>query len=109
MTGARCYEVVEKPDVVDDYIRIAVHIERWTQDRELADRTVDRIRDFVKGLAETPHRGRRRDDLLAGLRIATFGRRTAVAFRVDEDQTQVIVLRVFYGGEDYEAVLGGEP
>ena len=53
-----------------------------------------------------PHRGSRRDDLRQGLRIVPFKKRTAIAFALDEDRRVVTVLRVFYGGQDYEAVLG---
>jgi plasmid stabilization system protein ParE len=31
-----------------------------------------------------------------------------VAFEVDDERRVVTVLRVFYGGQDYEAVLGRE-
>ena len=55
----REYRVEEKPDVLSDYIAITEHIERWTEDRDLADRTVDAIRDFIKGFPERPHRGTR--------------------------------------------------
>jgi len=105
----RIYRVEEKPDVFYDYIAIATHIERWTGDRSLGDRTVDAIRTFIKNLQSTPHRGTKRDDLLAGLRIVPFGKRTAIAIEIDDETGVVTVLRVFYGGQDYEAVLGPEP
>lgn len=99
------YRVEEKPDVLLDYITITEHIERWTEDRDLADRTVDAIRDFIKGFPERPYRGTRRDDLLPGLRIVPFKKRTAIAFEVNEERRMVTILRVFYGGQDYEAVM----
>jgi plasmid stabilization system protein ParE len=104
MTG-REYRVEEKPDVLLDYIAITKHIERWTEDRDLADRTVDAIRDFIKAFPERPYRGARRDDLRPGLRIVPFKKRTAIAFEVDEQRRTVTILRVFYGGQDYEAVM----
>jgi toxin ParE1/3/4 len=103
VTGAR-YRVEEKPDVFFDYLAIAVHIERWT-----GDRTVDTIRDFVKSLNTVPHRGTKRDDLRPGLRIVSFKKRTAIAIEIDDEAKIVTVLRVFYGGQDYEAVLRGDP
>ncbi len=105
MTGVT-YRVEEKPDVLFDYIAIAEHIERWTGDRAAADRTVDAIQDFIKSLKSVPHRGTRRDDLLPGLRIVPFKKRTAIAIMIDDATGVVTVLRVFYGGQDYEAVLG---
>lgn len=101
------YRVEEKAEVLDDYVAIAVHVERWTQDRATADRTVEAIRDFVRKLGGLPHRGTRREDIRPGLRIVPFRTRTAVAFEVDDVRRVVTVLRVFYGGQDYEAVLGG--
>ena len=80
----KTYRVEEKPDVLFDYIAITEHIERWTGDRAAADRTVDAIRDFVKSLKSVPHRGTRRDDLLPGLRIVPFGKRTAIAITIDD-------------------------
>ena len=41
-----------------------------------------------------------RDDLRPGLRITGFRRRVTVAFSVDEDR--VMILRLFYGGQDWE-------
>jgi toxin ParE1/3/4 len=101
------YRVEDKVEVLDDYVAIAAHVERWTEDRALADRTVEAVRAFVRGLGGLPHRGTRRDDLRPGLRIVPFGTRTAVAFEVDDARRVVTVLRVFYGGQDYAAVLGG--
>ena len=101
----RGYRVEEKPDVLLDYIAITDHIERWTGDRHLADRTVDAIRTYIKSFPERPHRGTKRNDLRPGLRIVPFKRRTAIAFEVDEERRVVTILRVFYGGQDYETVM----
>jgi len=100
------YRVEEKPGVLGDYIAITQHIETWTGERLLADRTVDRIRAFIRTLGRVPHRGVARDDLRPGLRIVPFGRRTAVAIEIDDERRVVTVLRVFYGGQDYETLLG---
>ena len=102
---SRRYRVVEKPSVFTDYINIADHIERWTDDRPLAVRTVELIREYIKGMRDTPHRGNKRDDLRPGLRIVTFRKRTAIAFEIDETERTVAILRVFYGGQDYEAAM----
>ena len=105
----RRYRVAEKPDVLGDYKAIAAHVEGWTGDRALADRTVDAIRGFIRSLADVPHRGTRRDDLRMGLRIVPIGKRTAIAFEVDDAARIVTILRVFYGGQDYDAVMGRKP
>jgi plasmid stabilization system protein ParE len=102
---SRLYRVVEKPSVFTDYINIVDHIERWTDDRPLAVRTVELIREYIKGMRDTPHRGTRRDDLRPGLRIVPFRKRTAIVFEIDETERTVAILRVFYGGQDYEAMM----
>ena len=105
MSGQRRWRVEEKLEVLADYAAIARHVETWTSDRSVADRTVGAIRADVRGLADTPHRDTRRDDLRLGLRIAPFQKRAAIAFEIDDDRGVVTVLRVFYGGQDYEAAL----
>jgi toxin ParE1/3/4 len=41
-----------------------------------------------------------RDDIRPGLRIVGFERRVTIAFSVDDGR--VTILRVFYGGRDWE-------
>ena len=102
---SRRYRVVGKPSVLIDYVNIADHIERWTDDGELADRRIDLIQGYIKAMHDTPHRGAKRDDLRPGLRIVSFQKRTTIAFEIDDTAMVVTILRVFYGGQDYEAVL----
>ena len=109
MTRAHRYRVEEKPEVLQDYVTIAGHVEAWTSDRSLADRTVDAIRGYVKNLGDWPHRGTRRDDVRRGLRIVPFRKRTVIAFEIDDERRVVTILRVFYGGQDYDAVLRTPP
>ena len=45
-----------------------------------------------------------RDDVRAGLRIVSFERRVTVAFEVEEDRATI--LRLFYGGRDWEGAFG---
>ena len=99
------YRVVTRHSVSIDFAAISEHIERWTEDRALAYRTVDQIREFIRGLRDTPHRGNRRDDLRPGLRIVTFKKRTAIALEIDEATKTVTILRVFYGGQDFKAAM----
>ena len=105
----RRYRIELAPEVVRDLAAIARHVESWTLDRAMADRTVAVIRAYLGGLGSVPHRGTRRDDLMPGLRIVPFKRRTAVAFTIDDRAGTVRILRVFYGGQDYEAVLRSPP
>ena len=72
---------------------------------EVAARYTEAIVAFCEELAMFPHRGKPRDDIRPGLRTVGFRRRVVVAFAVlDRD---VVIVGVFYGGRDYEAVLSG--
>ena len=65
---------------------------------------IRRIREYCEGFADFPERGARRDDIRPGLRIVGFERRVAIAFTFDEERVRI--ARIFYGGRDYEALLG---
>ena len=66
---------------------------------------VDAIVAFCQSLASLPLRGTRRDDLLPGLRITNYRGNDVVAFVVNETAKTVGIVGVFYGGQDYEAIL----
>lgn len=64
---------------------------------------VQRLRAFCERLEYASERGSRRDDIREGLRIVGFERRVTIAFAVDE--SRVTILRLFYGGQDWEDAL----
>ena len=68
-----------------------------------AERYVDSIVDFCMTLQTFPARGVARDDLLPGLRVTHFRKRSIIAYTVETDV--VSIIGVFYGGQDYEAAL----
>lgn len=59
-------------------------------------------RDRCRVLVEQPHIGRSRNDLGPGIRILPMLGRV-VAYRITPDAIEI--TRVFYGGQDYEAIL----
>lgn len=61
------------------------------------------ILDYCDTLKTFPQRGARRDDIRPGLRITHYRGRSIIAFTVEGES--VIVLGVFYGGQDYAAAL----
>jgi toxin ParE1/3/4 len=61
---------------------------------------IDRIMGFISGLDMYPERGTVRSEIRAGLRIIGFERRINVAFVVEEHD--VAILRVLYGGQQFE-------
>lgn len=70
---------------------------------EIAERYTSAIVTYCESLATFPIRGNRRDDIRPGLRITNYKKRAVIAFDVDAEQ--VSIIGVFYGGQDYAAVL----
>ncbi|MBX7434177.1 type II toxin-antitoxin system RelE/ParE family toxin [Mycobacterium sp. Y57] len=70
---------------------------------EVAACYTDEIVAYCEQLAAFPHRGRARDDVRPGLRTIGFKRRVVIAFAVLGQA--VVIIGIFYGGRDYEAVL----
>ena len=68
-----------------------------------AARYTEAIVTFCESLSTFPHRGTLRDDVRPGLRITHYKKRAVIAFAVDA--SQVAIIGVFYGGQDYESVL----
>jgi len=87
--------------------------ENRTRAAEQALRRVQTIRDAAARIASAPHRGEAHDDLLPGLRHLTLDR-AVYWFLVEEEQSRVRVLAIFYGGQDHQRkmllrLLGDRP
>jgi toxin ParE1/3/4 len=61
---------------------------------EIAIGYVRRIRAACEQLATFPERGRRRDDILPGLRVIGFERRVTIAFRVLKTRVEIVTHRL---------------
>jgi plasmid stabilization system protein ParE len=72
-----------------------------------AARYVEAIVNFCESLQAFPFRGTMRDDVRAGLRITNYKKRAVIAFDVDAEQ--VSIIGVFYGGQNYNAILRDDP
>lgn len=111
----KSYDLRFAPSARDDLARIADHLFRTyvhfgDTPAEAAARVrerLSRLRGFIRSLVDRPHQGTIRDDLRPGLRIVPDRHRAAVAFDVDGRMRTVTVLRIFFGGEDYDAVMRG--
>jgi toxin ParE1/3/4 len=94
--------VILAPEAVEDLRKIY----DWIADRTselVAKRYVDRIQAFCAGFDNASERGHKRDDIRPGLRVAGFELRLTIAFTVDADLATI--LRIFYGGQDWERML----
>ncbi|MEO1089358.1 MAG: type II toxin-antitoxin system RelE/ParE family toxin [Pseudomonadota bacterium] len=92
------------PEAQEDLIRLY----DWIADAASPDtaiRYIDRIETYCRGLGLASERGQKRDDVRPGLRIVGFERRVTIAFTVSE--ARVTILRLFYGGRNWEALIEG--
>ena len=99
------YTVVFTPEaeaqLVDLYVYIAAEASP-----EIAARFTDGIVTYCESLSTFPDRGTLRDDIRPGLRITSYRKRVAIAFHVSGERVNVV--GIFYGGQDYDAVLTEE-
>lgn len=67
---------------------------------EVAMAYIERIECYCTGFDLASERGRARDDIRPGLRVVGFERRVTIAFMVSD--RAVTILRLFYGGQNWE-------
>ncbi|MDR2893187.1 MAG: type II toxin-antitoxin system RelE/ParE family toxin [Deltaproteobacteria bacterium] len=72
---------------------------------DVAKSYTEAIVSYCESLYVFPIRGTMRDDVRPGLRITNYKKRTIIAFEVDAKIKQVAIIGLFYGGQDYEAIL----
>ncbi len=70
---------------------------------DVAGAYIDRIETTCMALETFPKRGTSRDDIRSGLRTMGFERRATIVFQVMK--TEVVIVRIFHGGRDYERAL----
>ena len=69
----------------------------------IASRYVEGILTFCDGLKTFPLRGSPRDDIRLGIRTISYKKRALIAYATEE--SQVLILGVYHGGQDYEALI----
>ena len=70
-----------------------------------AEAFVDKIISYCEGLETVPQRGTVRDEIAPGLRIVGWRKTVSIAFQVNESTDRVLVLGVFYRGQDIASQL----
>lgn len=98
----RRFEVVFLPAAEADLFALYRHIAE-DAGRDVAGAYIDRIEEACIGLETSPRRGTRRDDIRKGLRTMGFEGRATIVFQVGK--AEVTIVRIFYGGQDYERIL----
>lgn len=97
------FKVSFRPLAEDDLLALYEYVAARA-DPETAAGYIERIAEVCKALETFPERGAARFDIMPGLRILAFERRVVIAFRVA--RSEVVIVRIFYGGQDYERALG---
>jgi toxin ParE1/3/4 len=95
-------KVVFAPEARDDLLRLYDWI-AGAAGAKTAMAYIDKIEAYCLGFDFASERGKLRGDIRPGLRIVGFERRMTIAFTVDAES--VIVLRLFYAGQDWESTL----
>jgi len=94
------YRIRLHPAVGDDLKAIAEMVSSYAG-AESAQRALDEIEYALLSLAETPHKGSLRDEIVAGLRAIPAGRKAVIAFTVDDSVHTVFVHVIGYAGSDW--------
>lgn len=100
------YRVYFLPDAIKDLEDIYLYIIEQSGFPDRAWSYIERLKSKCHELETFPIRGQLRNDLMDGLRIYPLDKNAVAAFLVNEADLTVQVLNVFYGGRDYEALLG---
>lgn len=103
---AEHYRVAFAPEVRDKLDEIEARIAAAGAPATAAH-YIDAIVAFCESLATFPWRGVPRDDLLPGLRVTHYRKRTVIAYQVNG--RIVSIVGVYYGGQDYEGQFDKQP
>lgn len=96
------YRVIFTPEAEEQLLALYNYIANMSNPNT-AQHYTEGIVTYCETLSIFPERGTCRDDLLAGLRVTNWRKRTVIAFVV-EDST-VKILGVWYGGQQYETTF----
>ena len=104
----KSYEVYLTPDAIKDLTDIYEYITEKSGLPEVAWAYIEKLRQKCHDLKMAPLIGQQRSDLRKNLRIIAIDKNAIAAFEVIEDKQIVTILNIFYGGRDYEAIMGSE-
>ena len=96
--------VIFAPEAQDDLFNIYNQISAKAG-IEVGFAYTERLEAYCRHFDFASQRGHLREDIRSGLRIVGFERRVTIAFTVEE--FSVNIIRLFYGGRDWETELTG--
>lgn len=67
---------------------------------------LERLQQAIRRMDIGSERGTRRDDIRPGIRVMGFERRVTIVFSVTD--TQVVIVRLAYGGQNWESALAAD-
>ena len=103
------YDIYLMPDAIKDLENIYGYISDKSGFPERAWTYIEKLRLKCHELETAPLRGQQRNDLMENLRIVPLDKKAVAAFIVDEKKQVVLILNIFYGGRDYEALVTNFP
>ncbi|WP_241609296.1 type II toxin-antitoxin system RelE/ParE family toxin [Rosenbergiella australiborealis] len=99
------YQVVFAPEAEEQLLTLYRYIAKVAS-ALTAQTYTEEIISYCESLSLFPERGNLRDDLLPGLRVTNWRKRTVIAFVVEDNQ--VNILGIWHGGQQYETEFTGE-
>ncbi|MFH8133458.1 type II toxin-antitoxin system RelE/ParE family toxin [Pantoea osteomyelitidis] len=101
----REYPVIFAPEAEEQLLAL-YHYIREAASAATAQTYTEGIIGYCESLGLFPERGNQRDDLLTGLRVTNWRKRTVIAFVLEDEQVKI--LGIWYGGQQYEAGFAEE-
>ncbi|MBK4717193.1 MULTISPECIES: type II toxin-antitoxin system RelE/ParE family toxin [Tenebrionibacter/Tenebrionicola group] len=101
----KAYPVIFAPEAEEQLLALYRYI-REAASAATAQAYTEGLIDYCESLGLFPERGNQRDDLLAGLRVTNWRKRTVIAFVVEDEQVKI--LGIWHGGQQYESGFTGE-
>ncbi|BCH16381.1 MULTISPECIES: type II toxin-antitoxin system RelE/ParE family toxin [unclassified Mesorhizobium] len=99
----RRLEVEYRESASGDLAAIFRHIAEASGSADIALKFVLRIEDRCQNIGNAPRGGRRRDDIVPGLRTVPFEHSAVIAYVIEGDLVRIV--NIFYGGRDYETLM----
>jgi toxin ParE1/3/4 len=100
---SRRLPIALSPEADEDLIEIWGYLAREASD-QVADRQLHEIETVCATLRDWPYSGRKRDELLAGMRSVSV-RPYAAFYRVRDDAIEIV--RVLHGRRDIASIFSG--
>lgn len=99
------YQVIFAPEAEEQLLTLYRYIAE-AANAVTAQEYTESIISYCESLSTFPHRGHQRDDLLPGLRVTNWRKRTVIAFIVEDNIVKI--LGIWHGGQQYETVFSPE-